>query len=156
MKLLRNHSFASFRSIPAWTAALIAAGALTNSRAQIQNAGTLFVDVDATGLAEGAITSVPNDGTLGGVFVPTGPTDQVPVVATIGGTKGIQFDGNDFLQHLDTVGGTPIFAPEQLIGENPTRSIEVWAFNPAIAPEETLVSWGRRGGAPDGSNVSFN
>ena len=36
-----------------------------------------------------------------------------------------------------------------------TRSIETWVFNPAVAGEETLVAWGRRGG-PEGSNISFN
>jgi hypothetical protein len=46
-------------------------------------------------------------------------------------------------------------APAGLIGTDPTRTIEVWAFNPAIADEETMVAWSRRGG-PDGSNVSFN
>jgi len=33
------------------------------------------------------------------------------------------------------------------------RSIEVWVFNPAVADEETLVSWAHRGGNPDGSNL---
>src|SRR5690606_13313782 len=36
-----------------------------------------------------------------------------------------------------------------------TRTIEVWAYNPTIAAEETLVSWGRRGGGA-GTNMSFN
>jgi hypothetical protein len=35
------------------------------------------------------------------------------------------------------------------------RSIEVWAYNPVLADEETMVAWGRRGG-PAGSNMSFN
>ena len=145
------------RAIPAFTAALFAAGFLTHSHAQIQTAGTLFVNVDATGAAEGPLTSIPNTGTLGGAFTATGPTGEAPVVATVGGTKGIQMDGNDFLQLMTAAtGGTPILAPAQLTGLNPTRSIEVWALNPALAGEETLVSWGRRGGVPDGSNVSFN
>ena len=145
------------RALPAFTAALFAAGVLTNSHAQIQSAGTLFVNVDATALSEGPLTSIPNSGTLGGVFAATGPEGEAPRVATVGGTKGIQFDGNDFLQHVTAAtDGQPVYAPAELTGPNPTRSIEVWAFNPALAGEETLVSWGRRGGGPDGSNMSFN
>jgi hypothetical protein len=37
---------------------------------------------------------------------------------------------------------------------NSDRSIEVWAYNPAIATEESLVSWGRRGTTR--ANVSLN
>ena len=56
------------------------------------------------------------------------------------------------------VGGSlddPVSAPEGLVDFDPTRTIEVWAINPRIASEETLVSWGKRGG-PDGTNMAFN
>ena len=96
------------RAIPAFTAALFAAGFLTHTHAQVQSAGTLFVNVDATGAAEGPLTSIPNTGTLGGAFTATGPEGEAPVVATVGGTKGIQMDGNDFLQLMTAApGGTP-------------------------------------------------
>jgi len=144
------------RAIPAWTAALLAAGALTNIHAQIQSAGELFVNVDATSLAEGPLNSIPNTGTLGGVFAATGAAGDVPVVATVGGTKGIRMDGTDFLQLMTALGGSPITSPAAITGENPTHSIEVWALNPDLGNEETMVSWGHRGGNPDGSNVSFN
>ncbi len=156
-----NHMRRSFpfraatHSVPAFTAALLAAGVLHTANAQVQSAGTVFVNVDATTLAEGSLTSVTNNGTLGGIFSATGGTDTTPRVATAGGTKGIQFDGNDFLQNV-TPDGTPIVAPDGLVGPDPTQSIEVWALNPAIDTEETLVSWGHRGGSPDGSNMAFN
>ncbi len=139
------------------TAALIAAGIITPcAYAQVQSAGDLFVNVDATAATEGALTNIKNDGTLGGFFVATGPAADAPRIATVGGTKGIQFDGTDFLQLADAAsGGSLILAPEGLTGENPTRSIEVWVLNPQIGGEETMVSWGHRGGAPDGSNLSF-
>src|SRR5262245_698254 len=89
------------KTIPAWTAALIAAGALSSGQAQVQSAGTLLVNVDATGLATGNLTSIPNTGTLGGVYAATGTAAETPVIATIGGatgTKAIQFDGSDYLQ----------------------------------------------------------
>ncbi|MBL9136391.1 MAG: hypothetical protein JNK85_11010 [Verrucomicrobiales bacterium] len=137
-------------------AGLMAAGLIaTTAHAQVQKAGDLLVDVDATQLALGPVASIQNNGTLGGFFEARGGSDQSPAVATVGGTKGMQFDGNDFLQSVDAVGGNVVFAPAGLVGENPTRSIEVWALNPAVASEETLVSWGKRGGGA-GSNMSFN
>jgi hypothetical protein len=128
--------------IPALTAALMAAGVLSTVQAQVKSAGTLFVNVDATGLALGPLNSIPNTGTLGGTFAANGGDTAIPVIATEGGTKGIRMDGGDFLQLVDSAGGGPIPVPEGLVGDSPTRSIEVWAFNPALAGEETLVSWG--------------
>ena len=143
------------RGLPGWTCALLAAGALTfSAQAQVQKAGDLLVSVDATGLALGSVTSVPNKGTLGGVFGATGTEADRPAVQLVGGTKALNFDGTDFLQLEDAVGGSLITAPASITGPNPTHSIEVWTLNPNVAGEETLVSWGHRGG-PDGSNVSF-
>ncbi len=143
-------------ALPVLTAALAAAGLLsTSAHAQVQSAGTLFVNVDATQLPEGPLQRINNTGSLGGVFEAIGGEGTIPVIAAEGGTKGIRLDGTDFLQHLSAAGGSPVIAPEGLTGDSPTRSIEVWAFNPQVAGEETLVSWGRRGG-PDGSNMSFN
>lgn len=141
--------------IPAITAGLLAAGIISNVHAQIQSAETLLVNVDATGATLGPVTSLPNSGTLGGSFVPSGGAAAAPTIATIGGTKAMQFDGGDFLQLQDDSAAV-ITAPAGLTGLNPTRSIEVWALNPALDNEETMVSWGHRGGNPDGSNMSFN
>jgi len=135
--------------------ALVAAGILGGSaQAQVQKAGELFVDVDATQLPLGSLPNIKNNGTLGGFFEAKGGETMTPVIATVGGTKAIQFDGNDFLQLVAQLGGDVTLAPAGLVGEDPTRSIEVWALNPEVAGEETLVSWGKRGG-PDGTNISF-
>ena len=141
--------------LPAVTAALAAAGLVTSAQAQIQTAEDLLVNIDATALADGTLTSIVNSGTLGGVFEARGGGTTVPVVALEGGTRGIRLDGTDYMQLADAVGGTLIFPPDGIVGADPTRSIEVWALNPNVANEETLVSWGRRGG-PDGSNIAFN
>lgn len=135
---------------------MLAVGALTTAaQAQIQKAGTLFVSLDVTSLPIGPAKSVPNTGTLGGFFVATGTDADIPVTGLVGGTKALIFDGTDFLRLADAVEGASfITAPAGLTGESPTRSIEVWTLNPQVANEETLVSWGHRGG-PDGSNVSF-
>ena len=123
--------------------------------AQIATAGELFVDVDATGLSDGNLTSIPNAGTLGGFFEARGGVNDVPHIGASGLTQAIKFDGSDFLQLVSDLGEAPIPTPAGLTGVDPTRTIEVWALNPAAPDEETLVSWGKRGG-PDGSNVSFN
>jgi hypothetical protein len=124
---------------------------------QIQTAGTLFVNVNATDRSLGVLTSITNLGTLGGVFEARGGGTTVPRIGIAGasGTRGIQFDGGDYMQHVTAPGGALLPAPAGLVGLDPTRSIEVWALNPVIDAEETLLAWGRRGG-PDGSNMSFN
>jgi hypothetical protein len=144
------------KRVPLFTLALMTAGLLSQvtAKAQVQSAGDLFVNMDATSGTEGPLNSIQNKGTLGGVFAALGGGDTVPKIATVGGTKAIVFDGNDYLQLADGVGGSLISPPAGLVGEDPTRSIEVWALNPDVAGEEAMVSWGHRGG-PDGSNISF-
>ena len=122
-------------------------------------AENLLVDVDATALPAGAVTDIANNGTLGGVFRANGPAGTAPVIGrpdatATSGTNGIRFDGTDYLQLVDAL-GTLIPAPEGITGADPSASIEVWVWNPGVAGEETLVSWGHRGG-PDGTNYSFN
>jgi hypothetical protein len=91
-----------------------------------------------------------NGGSLPGDFVATNLALGTKLnVFGPNGNIGVEFDG---LSGGDAFQG-PI-APAGVTGAG-TRSIEVWAFNPAIAGEETLVSWGRRGG-PAGTNLSFN
>src|SRR6185503_5563593 len=117
--------------------------------------GELLVNVDATAAAPGSINAIRNTGTLGGFFEARGGGGTVPTIAVEGGTKGLQFDGNDYMQLVGTLGGLPAVPPAGLVGANPTRTIEVWVFNRGVPYEETMVSWGKRGG-PDGSNMSFN
>ena len=144
----------SASGLPLLTAALISLGFVSSSFADVQNAGDVLVNVDATSLPEGALNTIANTGTLGGLFEARGGEGTIPVVAIEGGTKGIRFDGSDFLQLVDTAGGTLIPPPDGIVGTDPTRSIEVWVLNPDVANEETMVAWGKRGG-PDGTNVSF-
>lgn len=121
----------------------------------LETAGDLFVSVDGTSAPEGTLNSIANSGTLGGVFEARGGGITVPTIAFAGGTKGIQFDGFDYMQLVAGPGGAIIAPPAGLVGIDPTRTIEVWALNPYVANEETLVSWGKRNG-PDGSNMSFH
>ncbi|NWF86174.1 MAG: Ig-like domain-containing protein [Bryobacteraceae bacterium] len=108
-------------------------------------AGELFVDLLASDTSSGTGTW-PNRAGTGDFFADgtSTPTYVANVLNT--GVGGVQFDGA-----AAYVG--PVTTAE-LTGAS-DRSIEVWVLNPAIAGEETLVAWSRRGG-PDGSNISFN
>jgi hypothetical protein len=104
-----------------------------------------IVDVDASALELGTQTEWVNQGPLGGSFV--APQEAPGVVEEIAGMRGLTLDGSATFY---TGPSTPPF-----IAGNNARSIDAWMFNPALADEETIVAWGRRGG-PDGSNLSFN
>lgn len=120
----------------------------------------ILVNIDATKLPEGPANDIPNTAPLGGVFEATGGEGTVPVIAppltsVSTGTRGIRLDGTDFLQLVNEPNGSLITAPADITGVDPESSIETWVWNPGVAPEETMVSWGKRGG-PDGTNMSFN
>ncbi len=102
-----------------------------------------IVLLDASGLPEGTVEVWANTGTLGGEFTAQGD----PTVEILDGAKGVTLDGE----------GDWLIGPEsplRIVGSG-ARTIEAWVYNPEIADEETVVSWGRRGG-PEGSNVAFN
>ena len=102
----------------------------------------LLVDLRAEDLSFGsAVTTWPNRGTLG-AFTAFG----TPVVETVGGMKCVTFDGSSWFTGPASIPG---------IEGAGTRSMEVWAYNPSMPGEETLLSWAHRGG-PEGSNMAFN
>jgi hypothetical protein len=138
-------------------ALLVAGSSCLTALGDIQVAGTLLVNVDATGQPVGSITSIANSGTLGGVFWATGGGGNNPRVVAVGGTgtKGIYFDGKSWMENFTAPSGVRISAPAGLIGINPTASIEVWVVNQNARDEETMVAWGKRDVAC-GHNMSFN
>jgi hypothetical protein len=84
--------------------------------------GTLYVDLRATNAASGALTKVST------------PTFSTNVNGT--GIPGVFFNGTSAAYQgpnsiADLDGGSD-------------RTIEVWAFNPSLVEEETMVSWGHR------------
>ncbi len=139
--------------------AVVAAGLITSSFGQIQVAGTLQVDVDATGVPAGPITSLPNNGALGGVFlaVSNANAGATPQVIALGGngTHGFLLDGNNVsLRHFtDASGTTVILPPAGFTGANPIFSVEVWMYKATINDETGPVAWGTRS---NGQNVSCN
>jgi hypothetical protein len=116
-----------------------------NNVNSVPNFTTALVNLDATTLPPGSLGVLTNLGLLGGTF--DAPTNAIPNVESVQGVKGITFDGQNSYYTGPAV-------PTFLTG-NASHTIDAWIFNPAAADEETIFSWGRRGG-PDGSNLSFN
>jgi len=103
-----------------------------------------IVSLISTNLTAGPLNLWTNLGSLGGTFNP--PTNGVPSVQAYNGIKAVVLDGSTYY--------TGPAAPAFVTG-NGSRTVEAWIYNPEAADEETIFSWGRRGG-PDGSNNSFN
>ncbi|MHC1763189.1 MAG: hypothetical protein AB9869_02630 [Verrucomicrobiia bacterium] len=102
-----------------------------------------IISVDAKDLPLGPLASWANNGALAGQFKASGGPVTVELA---GGVKSVTFDGSSYLKGPVT--------PLWMAGNNP-RTVEAWVYNPELADEETVFSWGRRGGA-DGSNCAFN
>jgi hypothetical protein len=155
MKTNQKPKSTSMRSIPLFTAALAALGMINGAHAQIQTAGDLLVNIDATTLSPGPLNAITNSGTMGGFFEAR-DANAVPEIAPVNGngSRGIRFNGVSYMQHYDALGGALKLADPSLVGGSPTCSIEAWVFNPSISIEETILSWGKRGA--DGANTSFN
>ncbi len=108
-------------------------------------AGTLYVDLRAADAATD-VNTWANRASAADPFLAVGtPTYVADVDGT--GVPAVQFNGT-----TDAYLG-PFTTPD--LDDGSDRSIEVWAYNPAVADEETLVAMGHRGG-PDGTNLSFN
>ena len=112
----------------------------------LASAGTLHVDLRASDASAGTATwANAAAGSTVGSFARTG----TPAKTTVGGIPAVSFNGSS---QAYTSSGASV---ADLDGAS-DRSIEVWAYNPALADEETMVSWGYRGGSPDGSNLALN
>jgi hypothetical protein len=141
------------RVVVVLSCAFLAMASPRQTHADIVVAENLLVDLRVDDIAPGA-TSWLNNGSLGGSFSLVGQSTPGAMVNNFGasGVPGVVFTGAE-----PGFPGTAFqgpAAPAGITGAG-TRSIEVWAFNPGVENEETLVSWGRRGG-PNGSNLSFN
>jgi hypothetical protein len=101
-----------------------------------------LVNLDATALPAGPLSSWHSSNSLAYAFTAMG----TGTVATVSGTKGVTFDGDD------SYVGPPM---AQYLGGNNNWTVEAWVFNPVAGDQETLLAWGRRGGNPDGSDAAF-
>jgi len=99
----------------------------------LAGAGTLYVDLRATDASAGTSTW-KNNGTLGAFTRVGSPSKVANVLGS--GIPGVQFSGiGQAYNGPNSVAG--------IEGGSP-RTVEVWAWNPALAEEETTVSWGHR------------
>jgi hypothetical protein len=122
-------------------AALAAAVAITSAQAQIQVAGSLYINVDATTNTVGALTlnDIPNSGSLGGVFEST----NTSFIATVSNVNALVLSGTNYLWLTNRSSGGLIPPDPGMVG-NPTSSIECWALNPSVSSDECMISWGER------------
>lgn len=118
------------------------------ANAQFITAGTLYVDLRATNASAGSAVWL-NEASGFGAGMNFTNFGVPSLVSDVNNTAipAVFFNGSAAYTGPRTV-------PDLDGGSD--RTIEVWALNPAVADEETLVSWSHRGGNPDGSNLSFN
>src|SRR5215218_200122 len=128
-----NNRRGSSSLFPLLTTALAAIGLISTAQAQVQVAGSLLINVDATTAPLGTLTNITNNGTMGGVLEARS-AGETPVVAQVSGNgqKGILFDGNDYLIHATAPGGANVPADPSITGVNPTTTIETWVLNPGL------------------------
>jgi hypothetical protein len=106
--------------------------------------GSLYVDLRASDLSEGSDTWI-NHGAAGDFLRTGAPSLVANVLGT--GIPGVQFSGTG-QAYTSSRRTTPV------IDGHGSRTIEVWALNPSLSDEESMVSWGYRG-TPE-SDMSFN
>lgn len=109
------------------------------------SSGPPAIEIDLTQLAEGPISVLPNTGFLRGDFE-TASTNLAIVVQD--GVRGVRFAGGDVDYCTGPV--VPMF-----LTHDQSRSVEAWVYNPSLEEQETILSWGRRGG-PDGTHMALN
>ncbi len=114
-------------------------------------ANDALVDLDARDLAPTLPNGAPvalwtNAGTLDD-FVQTNAVQQPLFNTNVLGVAAVVFDGAD-----DWLASAA--APRGLTG-NSDFTIEAWAWNPSLLPEECIYNWARRGG-PNGTCAQFN
>ena len=95
---------------------------------------SLLVNLDADNLNIGTITSWTNAGTLGGTF---GNDTTTVNVVNMGGKRCINLTGSNRMK-------SSFNAPAGITG-NAAHSVAYWVYNPAIAQNETVVSWSKAG-----------
>ena len=141
----QNSGHHPWRTMPSLAVAFaMTAGFMSGSAS-----GSVLVNLDATKLPVGELSTWANKGTVAGDFISSGSI--TPAVVEKDTVKGVEFlavptDGNGGFY---TGPGCP------QVG-NASRTIEAWIWDPAGQDEKTIVAWGRRGGSPDGSNCAFN
>jgi len=114
------------------------------TQAQIQTAGNLLIDVNASalsGLANNATVSAwTNSGTLSGNFVPAVSGQGAIYQTSVGGIPAVTFAGSANSVMTNTV------PPPSSILSNNIWSAEIWVLNPSLQTIEDQFAWTDRSG----------
>ncbi|HPS01458.1 MAG TPA: choice-of-anchor D domain-containing protein, partial [Candidatus Sumerlaeota bacterium] len=108
----------------------------------LNTAGDVLVNLKSSALANGALTTWTNEGTLGGQFI--NPGTAVPTVGSVQGIKSVSFNSTWLKSNFLT---TAAFTG------NSDWSLETWVYNTAVGGEEQVVTWSNRG--EDSQNAAF-
>ena len=103
-----------------------------------------LIGVDVRDVPVGTVTSLPNTGTLGGIF-DSGSTNVT--VENVAGVNAIVFTGSNWME-------SSFITPPELTG-NPKYTVSAWVWNGSIDYEECYLSWSHRGGPPT-TNCQMN
>ncbi len=97
--------------------------------------GQLLIDLDASTVATGSLSSWTNQGTLGGSFTAEGGS---PTVGEVSGRTAVTFSGSNRMRAS--------FPAPASISWNSPYTVAGWFLNPAVGERECLLSWADRGG----------
>ncbi|HPS01173.1 MAG TPA: choice-of-anchor D domain-containing protein, partial [Candidatus Sumerlaeota bacterium] len=125
----------------ALVAVLLCVAAASAVRADIVTAGNLLVNLDASALPVGELTSWANTGTLGGTF---GGSTQNPVVGNVLGVKAVTFALTETAPVTGSWLKSDFLAAAEFTGQS-DWSVEIWAQNPSIGADEGMLTWTQRG-----------
>lgn len=98
------------------------------ARAALETAGDLLVNLDASGLSEGALTNL----SAGREFSQAEPTNCPTVQTLADGVKAVVFDGGDWMVSPRTGAG---------LLTNQAFTVEAWVKNPVNDGQESLFAW---------------
>ncbi len=107
---------------------------------QMPTPPTPVINLDASGLTLGTLSTWTNTGSAGGSFKDfnTPQTGYRPTVQMVEGVRAVVFDGNDIMK-------ANIKAPASITGSNPFTVIyKVWNLD--IGVGERVFTWAKRGG----------
>lgn len=105
----------------------------TNAPSALVTANALVLDVDASTLGTGAVSSWTGIRTL-----TQGLSGNQPAVQTVRGIKAVFFDGNDWLSASNV--------DARITGTSCVFTTEAWILNPSIGDDEPYFTWAQRGG----------
>lgn len=106
----------------------------TSTVTTLENPGEVILDLDASGLTDGALASWTGNSTQ---TLTQATSSARPTVGTVKNVKAVTFDGGDW---LDVAG-----VDTRLTGSTGPFTVEAYIYNPTIENEESYFCWAPRG-----------